>query len=184
MSGVFLFSIDHAADKGETGLSKGAVRDLEALSSLIHDETLRGDLSRLYSDGTCYVWGVQEKHGDSLAIWNAMAAGDLLLGCRDHTIVSASFILAKSYNPILSVKLWGGGGNEPFGLICFTDRPRVGEIPVVPQMFRYLDPEYRGFVMLPPEKVSNILSDYGSFEIFVQLCLQYDFPFNFRHSQD
>lgn len=179
MSNVFLFSIEEPA-----GLSKGAVRDLETLSSLVDEETLRGDLKRIFPDGTCYVWAVREKEGDSLTTWSAMAAGDLLLGCRDHSVVSASFILAKACNPALSAKLWGGDSNDPFGLICFTDRPRVGEVPIVPQMFRYLDPGIRGFVMLSPEKVSNIHSDYGSFEIFVQLCLRYDFPSNFRHTQD
>ncbi|HOI75803.1 MAG TPA: hypothetical protein PLO63_16805 [Syntrophales bacterium] len=179
MSNVFLFSIEEPA-----GLSKGAVRDLETLSSLVEEEALRGDLKRIYPDGSCYIWAVRETEGDSLATWKAVAAGDLLLGCRDHSIVSASFILGKASHPALSAKLWGGDSNDPFGLFCFTDRPRVGEVPIVPQMFRYLDPGIRGFAMLPPDKTGNILSDYGSFEIFVQLCLRYDFPSNFRHTQD
>lgn len=184
MSNVFIFPVSDAAAGEGTGMSKGAVCDKDTLSSLIHDEMLCGDLQRSYPDGTCYLWGIEETKGDNLAIWSAMAAGDLVLGYRDRSIVSASYVLIKANNPQLAMKLWSRDSEEPFGLICFTDKPHVGEVPIIPQMSRYLDPEYNGFVMLPPEKVRNISSDYGSLEMFVQLCLGYDFPFSLRHTQD
>ncbi|NPU86259.1 MAG: hypothetical protein HPY65_17405 [Syntrophaceae bacterium] len=163
-------------------MSKGAVRDLLTLSSLIHDEALFGDLKRSYPDETCYFWGIQERKGDNLATWNSMAAGDLVLGYHERSIVSASYVLVKTNNPTLAKELWGRDSEEPFGLICFTDKPHVGDVPIVPQMSRYIDPEYHGFVMLPPEKVGNMVGDYGSIETFVQLCLGYDFPFSLRHT--
>lgn len=109
-----------------------------------------------------------------------MTQGDLILEYRDGTILSASFLVAKKNDPLLAEKLWNGDG--PFGLLCFTDKPRVGDVPILPQMRRYLDGEYGDFTKLDADKVANIVADYGSLETFVNLCLRYDFPFSFRHS--
>jgi len=174
---------------GGTGTGEGSdgVRasgcGLSRLLPGVGDSALAEVLRESYPDGACYAWGIREEPAGHRAAWEAMTPGDLVLGCSGRSIVSASYVLAKTDDPLLAARLWGDGG-ETFRLICFTDRPQVGEVPIVPQMFRYLDPECRGFGILLPEKVRNILSDYGSFEIFLQLCLRYGFPFNFRHTQD
>jgi len=42
--------------------------------------------------------GVQEKGGDNLSTWHSMAEEDLVLGYRDRSIVSASYVLMKINN--------------------------------------------------------------------------------------
>jgi hypothetical protein len=181
MDNVFIVAVKEATGE-KPEISREAVCELETLLPLIPLEPLKEDLKRIYPYGTCYVRGVREQTGDRLATWSAMAAGDLVLGYRDRSIVSATFVFAKTNDPALAVHLWGGAPGGPFGLICFTDKPYLGEVPIIPQMDRYLDREYGDFARLDAGKVGNILSDYGSLETFVHLCLRYDFPFSFRHS--
>lgn len=182
MERVFLFSVDDGTAMANFGVDAGEAHGLERLLPFIRDEVPVDDLRRFYPDGRCFLWGVQDR-GDHLSTWMAMDQGDLLLGYRKRSIVSASYVLAKIDSPSLSEALWGRHAGEPFRLICFMDHPYLGEVPIVPQMHRYLEPDCRGFAGLPPDKCSNILSDYGSLEIFVRLGLGYDFPFSFRHSE-
>jgi len=112
-----------------------------------------------------------------------MAPDDLLLGYRNGAILTASTVLYRTRNPVLADRLWGGTPERPFELMGFTGRPHVGEVPIVLQMLGYLDPDYRGFTRLGPEKCRAILNAFGSLEMFVRLGLRYDFPFNFRHSE-
>jgi len=182
MANAFVVSMGDRTAGERIGITLATRCELDAVLSRVDDPSLIEDLRRSYPDGTCYAWAVPEKQGDNLAVWNAMAPGDLVLWYGNRSIVSASYVLAKTNDPALAAGLWRGRTEEPPGLICFTDKPHTGEVPIVPQMFRYLDPEFRGFARLASEKVGNILNDYGSFETFVQLCLMYDFPFSFRHS--
>lgn len=142
------------------------------------DDTQADALRRLCPDGTCHVWGVRDE-GDNRSTWELINPDDLVLGYRDHCILFASRVLMKVMNPSLAARLWGG----PLGLMCFSDRPHVGEVPIVPQMYGYLDLDCKGFTRLDPKKRDNILRDYGSLDVFVRLGLRYDFPFSFRHSE-
>ncbi|HPC74835.1 MAG TPA: hypothetical protein PK120_09920 [Syntrophales bacterium] len=182
MERVFLFAVDDGTARANFGVAVEEVHELERLLPFIQGEVPVDDLRRFYPDGRCFLWGVQDR-GDHLATWTAMTQGDLLIGYRNRAIVSASYILAKLNSPSLAEALWGRHAEGPFRLVCFMDHPHLGEVPMVPQMLRYLDPDCRGFVQLPQEKCSNILNDYGSLEIFVRLGLGYDFPFSFRHSE-
>jgi hypothetical protein len=182
MENVFMFSIEDGTAKANFGISVEKGYELEALLPFIHDEIEIENLRRFYPDGKCYLWGVQER-GDNFSIWNIMAQGDLVLGYRNRSIVSASYVLIKINNPSLADTLWNKNTDGPFRLICFMDHPYLGEVPIVPQMLRYLDQGCAGFTKLNPEKCENILSDYGSLETFVRLGLGYDFPFSFRHSE-
>ncbi len=165
---------------GKPALARAAVCDLETLLSLISPGRFAEELKKHCPDGVCYIRGVRERIGDNEATWEAMTPGDLILEYRDRAIFSASFLAAKKNDSVLASKLWPGDG--PFGLLCLTDKPRVGEVPIPSQMLRYLDGEYGDLVKLGADKVGNILADYGSLETFVNLCLRYDFPFSFRHS--
>lgn len=181
MDNVFIVAANEAAGE-RPAVSREAVCDLETMLPLISHGPLKEDLRRLYPYGTCYVRGIREGTDNHVATWDAMAAGDLVLGCRDRSIAWATFVFAKTNDPALAAHLLGADPEGPFGLMCFTDKPYWGEVPIIPQMDRYLDREYGDFVRLDAGKVGNILSDYGSLETFVHLCLRYDFPFSFRHS--
>jgi hypothetical protein len=182
MANVFIYPVDDEAAKTHFGIASGKRHALESVLSLVSDDDQIEMLRRLYPDGECYVWGVLEK-GDNLSVWNAMAQDDLVLGYRNRSIVCASTVLMKVKNPELATGLWGHHPEGPFGLIGFSDKPHVGEVPIVEQMLGYLDQEYLGFTRLSPEKCQTILNAFGSLEIFVRLGLRYDFPFNFRHSE-
>jgi hypothetical protein len=182
MANVFIFSLDDEAANAQVGTTIEKGCELEPLLPLIPEETQIENLRRVYPDGKCYVWGVPEK-ADHFSIWNFMTEGDLVLGYHDRSIVSAAYVLTKINNPPLAARLWGKGSEGPFNLMCFTNEPFTGEVPIVPQMSIYLDRDYRGFTKLDPEKRDNIMRDYGSFETFVRLGLGYDFPFSFRHSE-
>lgn len=182
MANVFLFPLDDE----ETGSDVGAIFDqgcdLETLLPFIGEASPIEHLRNHCPDGKGYLWGVRETE-DHIAIWNAMAEDDLVLGCHDRAIVSAAFVLMKIRNPLLAARVWSKRPGEPPGLMCFTSAPYAGKVEMVPQMRIYLDTACSGFTKLDSEKRNNILRDYGSFETFVRLGLGYDFPFSFRHSE-
>jgi hypothetical protein len=182
MANVFIYPIEDETAKSRYGAAVEKGVDLETVSPWIRDEIQVENLRRCYPDGKCYAWGVQEK-GDNLSTWNAMAPEDLVLGYRNGSIVSAATVLMKISNPSLAERLWGRTAGEALGLMCFTDKPHVGEVPIVEQMEGYLDREYSRFTRLSPDKCQTILNAFGSLDIFVRLGLRYDFPFNFRHSE-
>jgi hypothetical protein len=182
MEQVFMFPIEDGPAKANFGITVEKGYELETLLPFVRDEIPIDDLRRFYPDGKCYLWGVQER-GNNRSLWNVMAQGDLVLGYRSRSIVSASYVLMRIDHPSLADTLWGKNAEGPFRLICFMDHPYLGEVPIVPQLLRYVDPDCRGFTKLHPEKCEHILSDYGSLETFVHLGLGYDFPFSFRHSE-
>ena len=183
MDNVFLFPADGGGTaRPDVTPAAEEGRELESLLPLIRDENQREDLRRCHPDGRCYPWGVRETGGNRSA-WEMMAPGDLVLGCRDRSIVSAAFVRMKLHHPALAARLWGDPPGGPYALIVFSDRPHVGEVPIVPQMHGYLELDVRGFSRLDPEKRDRILRGYGSLETFVRLGLRYDFPFSFRHSE-
>lgn len=182
MANVFVFPLDDEETGAGVGITLEKGYDLETLLPFFHEEIQIENLRRVYPDGTCYVWGVREQ-GDHFSIWNVMEEGDLVLGFHNRSIVSAAHVLMKINSPLLAAQLWSGNPEGPFSLMCFTNAPYAGEVAVIPQMSIYLDREFTGFTKLDSEKRDNILRDYGSFETFVRLCLGYDFPFSFRHSE-
>jgi hypothetical protein len=182
MANVFIYPIEDETAKSRYGAAAEKGVDLETVSPWIRDEIQVENLRRCYPDGKCYAWGVQDK-GDNLSTWDMVAHDDLVLGYRNRSIVSAAFVLIKVRNPLLAERLWGRNAEGPFGLMWFSDKPHVGEVPIVEQMLGYLDHEFSGFTRLNPEKCENILNAFGSLKIFVRLGLRYDFPFSFRHSE-
>ena len=182
MANVFMFSAEDETTRSyvDTATTKGF--ELETLLPLIQEKSRIEYLRRMYPDGICYLWGARDC-GDNFSTWDLMAEEDLVLGCRNHLIVYASYVLMKINHPLLATRVWHDSGGEPFGLICFMDEPHTGEVPIVSQMSRYLDRDYRAFIKLDSEKRDYIINDYGSFEVFVRLGLGYDFPFSLRHSE-
>ena len=182
IANVFIYEIDDGAAKTSVGISLEKGHDLERVLTFIQNERHVERLKSFYPDGQCYLWGVQEKE-DNLSTWSMMVPDDLVLGYRNRSIVSAARVLMTVKNHPLAAGLWGQEPGGPYGLLCFSDRPHVGEVPIVEQMTGYLDREYSGFAVLCPEKCKNILNAFGSLDVFVRLGLRYDFPFNFRHSE-
>lgn len=182
MNNVFILALEERVE-GRAVIVREAAWELETLFSKIPaDRQFREELKKLYPGGTCYTWCLWDNGTGGPAAWHAMEAGDLILGYRNRSIISASFILLKTCDPALTARLWDRHPEEAPELICFTEKPHEGEVPVVPQMYRYLDEEYGGFTKLRDNNVRAILADYGSLETFVHLCLKYDFPFSLRHS--
>jgi hypothetical protein len=182
MANVFIFPIADPKAGTQAGVPAAEGFDMEAVQPFLREQSQTDYLAQIYPDGKCYPWGARES-GENASFWNAMAKDDLMLGCRNGSIVSAAYVWMKIRNPELGARLWSGPAGEPFSLICFTDEPQWGDVPIVPQMTGYLDREYGGFTKLASEKRDNILRAYGSFETFVRLCLHFDFPFSFRHSE-
>ncbi len=182
MANIFIFPVDDSQSGTQAGAPSAEGRQLESLLPFIREKSRIDYLGQIYPDGKCYPWGARESV-ENASVWNTVAKDDLVLGCRDGSIVSAAYVWMKIRNPELGARLWSRGAGEPFSLICFTDEPQWGDVPIVEQMTGYLDREYRGFTKLASEKRDNILRAYGSFETFVRLCLRFDFPFSFRHSE-
>lgn len=180
MTGVFICPVDDESAAFGPALEIGCA--LGTVLPFINDAGEAEVMKNLYPGGHCHVWGVRDE-GENRPVWEGMAAGDLLLGYRNGAILTASTVLYRTRNPVLADRLWGGTPERPFELMGFTGRPHVGEVPIVSQMLGYLDPDYRGFTRLGPEKCRAIHNAFGSLEMFVRLGLRYDFPFNFRHSE-
>jgi hypothetical protein len=183
MAKVFIVPLDNEAARENFAASvETGGYEFDALGPWVNDKSLIDLLGQHYPDGKCFAWGLQEETIDNLKTWNAMVADDLVLFYLEGSIVSASYVRMKINDPSLAARLWSGNSKEPSGLICFTDKPYLGEVPIIPQMFSYLDPEYKDFAELSSNKLGNIMRDYGSLETFIHLCLRYDFPFSLRHT--
>lgn len=180
MAGVFICPVDDETAAFGMTLEIGCA--LESVLPFVHDEGQKEALARLYPDGHGYVWGLRE-NGKNLPTWEMMQREDIVLGYRNRAILSASTVFMKIRNPLLAERLWGRHAEAPFELVCFVDRPHIGEVPIVSQMLGYLDQEYSGFTKLSLDKCQAILNAFGSLEVFVRLGLRYDFPFSFRHSE-
>jgi hypothetical protein len=182
MANVFIFPVADHETGTQTVIPAAEGFKLEYLLPFIPEKIQAEYLGHVYPDGKCYPWGAHE-NGENYSSWKDMTRDDLVLGCRDGAIVSAAYVWMKIRDPELAARLWNRSAGEPFSLICFTDEPQWGDVPIVPQMLGYLDRDCRGFTKLASEKCENILRAYGSFETFVRLCLRFDFPFSFRHSE-
>lgn len=182
MVNVFIYADDDAATRSYFDITENNGYEIEKLVSFIEDDGQCDALRLLCPDGKCFFWGTQE-NGDNLVTWNMMDKDDLVLGCRNNSIVFASYVLMKIKNPLLADQLWNNGTGEPFSLLCFTTEPNFGDTLIEPQMSSYLDMDCRGVTCLKPEKRDNILRDYGCFDVFVRYGLGLDFPSNFRHSE-
>ena len=182
MENVFIFTMSDTAtaETFRTSIENG--HDLEEVLHLVEDEIQKEKLRHFYPDGKCYIWGEQEKNGANRSKWKTITEGDLLLGYREGLIVSTSSVLAKMDNHSLAIRVWGEHEGGPFRLMLFMTKPHLCEIKIVPQMFKYLDPEYTGFTKLNPEKLKNIILHYGSLDEFTRFALGQDFPFSLRHS--
>ena len=180
MDNVFICPVDD--DTAAFGMTLEVGCALEGVLPFVHDEGQRRALEQCYPDGRCHVWGLRDR-GENVSSWSAMAPGDLVLGYRKRSILSASTVRMKTRNPELANYLWDPTAEGPFELICFAGKPHVGEAPIVSQMLGYLDQEYGGFTRLGPDKCRAILHAFGSLDVFVRLGLRYDFPFSFRHSE-
>jgi len=182
MVNVFVFSIDDETAKPQFGIAAEKGYELETVLSSIREESQAESLRRCYPDGRCYVWGVPDR-GENRSTWSLMSENDLVLAYSNGVIIAAAYAMMTLDNPSVAETLWSTNEEGPYRLMCFSEKPYTGQVPVIPQMQRYLDRDFTGFTRLKQEKTENILSDYGSFETFVRLCLKYDFPFSFRHSE-
>jgi len=182
MGNVFVFAVDGKSPELNSGLADEKGCRLEDVLNSIGGEVHAENIRSFYPGGVCYIWAVPDR-GENHSIWELMSEGDLVLAYRAGCIISAAYVTLKIDSPTLDACLRGDGGG-PSRLLCLSGKPYTGDVPILPQMERYLDREFKGFSRLRPEKCKNILSDYGSFEIFVKLGLKYDFPFSFRHSED
>ncbi|MCK9229238.1 MAG: hypothetical protein M0Q23_00965 [Syntrophales bacterium] len=182
MSNVFILALDDR-DGERTATVRDAAWELEKLFSMIPATmNFREALMQFYPRGICYAWCLWNAGTGWKAPWHGMEEGDLVLGYSNRSIMYAASILLKANGPFPAVNLPDGHPEGSPELIWFTDKPHVGEVPIVPQMSRYLGGEYLGVTKLEDANVRNILSDYGSLDTFVHLCLRYDFPFSLRHS--
>lgn len=181
MADVFVFAIDDAA-KARSGVAAEKGYELEVVLGSVRDAVRAESLRHYYPDGRCYIWAVPD-HRENRATWDLIHENDLMLAYRGGSIIAASYVFLTMDEPRLAEALWGNIAEGLPRLMCFCGKPHTGEVPLIPQMERYLDRDYTGFTRLNQDKCANILSDYGSFEIFVRLGLKYDFPFSFRHSE-
>jgi len=182
MANVFMFSTEDETTSAYVDTARQKAVNLKTLLPLIQEKSRIEYLRRMYPDGICYLWGARDCD-NNFSTWDLMVEEDLVLGSCNRRIVYASYVLMKINHPLLATRVWHNSGGAPFGLICFMDEPHTGEVPIVSQMARYLDQDYRAFTKLDSEKRDCIINDYGSFEVFVRLGLGYDFPFSLRHSE-
>jgi hypothetical protein len=181
MADVFVISIDDAA-KAWSGAAAYEGYALETVLDSVREGVHAESLRRYYPEGRCYIWAIPD-HRENRATWDLIHENDLMLAYCDGSIIAASYVFLTTDDPRLAEALWGDMAEGMSQLMCFCDKPHTGEVPLIPQMERYLDRNFTGFTRLDQEKCRNIMSDYGSFEVFVRLGLKYDFPFSFRHSE-
>lgn len=179
MANVFVFCVHDEEARVEFEAAALRGYGLEDVLKSVRDDFQAESLRRYYPGGRCYAWGVTDRGGNR-STWEFMAENDLVLAFYRGSIIAAAYVCLTMDEPRVAEAMWGEGTSN---LIWFSEKPYSGDVPVITQMDRYLDHDFTGFTRLDPVKCENILSDYGSFETFVRLCLKYDFPFSFRHSE-
>ncbi|MEO2032088.1 MAG: hypothetical protein ABGZ35_08375, partial [Planctomycetaceae bacterium] len=122
MSNAFIFSAANSAAQKhfqDTVVNGIALEDvLEHLTDLEESETLR----RAYSDGKAFLWAGHSGAHDE-RYWDLMVPGDLLLGYRDRSIISAAFIVGKLKSESLALMAWPDASERPYDLIYFMATP-------------------------------------------------------------
>ena len=183
MANIFIFPTDSSAVGSYPGSAAQEGYGLDGVLPYLAERNQVEQLHGVYPAGRCYLWGVPDSDGNQ-RIWQEIEEDDLILGYRRQTIVVAAYVVMKISSPALARQIWKNNLKEPFGLICFTDKPLSGETPVTAPLWRYLDENCPGFKKLAPEKCRHMKSDYGTFENFVRLGLGFAFPFSLRHSEE
>lgn len=172
MANIFLFT---AANEDAKRNFQHTIKTGHALSDIFTlglDQNLLENLKSYYPDDNCFLWGAQDSP-NRRSTWNLMKEGDLVLGYRNLSIISAAFLIAKIDSPQLAEKIWGKYDNGPFQLAYFLTKPTLCNVPVN-SMKKYFGQEYRGFTRISSDNTQRILDDYGSFENFVQSRLVED----------
>lgn len=166
MANVFIFtSANQAAqDNFKKTIENGY--DLSEVMAFIGSEDEKEKLRNIYPDNKCYLWGAQEKEGNNRRIWEQMTEGDLVLGYRSRSIVSASKVVTKIDNPELSEKVWGKYPEGPFRLIYFLSKPYLCDVPVS-SLPEYFGQQYQAFTRIKSESSAKILRDYSTFDNFI-----------------
>lgn len=166
MADIFLFTA--ANQKAQENFQHTIVTGhaLSDIAEFISDQGMLDKLKSSYPDGKCFLWGAQDSE-DRRKKWNRMQEGDLVLGYRNFSIISAAFLIAKIDSPQLAEKVWGKYPDGPFQLAYFLTKPIQCEVRVK-TMPQYFGQEYRGFTRIASENTARILGEYGSLEKFVQ----------------
>jgi hypothetical protein len=94
-----------------------------------------------------------------------MVPGDLLLGYRDRSIISAAYIAAKTKSESLALIAWPDASERPYDLIYFMETPKFLSRPVA-DLPRYFATIYQGLRRLPTSH--EILNDFGDFDSFIR----------------
>jgi hypothetical protein len=166
MSNIYIFTCaNQVAQNNFKKTIKDGI-DLSDILPLIADVNLQDRLRVKCTDGRCYLWGAQEKQGANRRTWEKMSEDDLVLGYREKSICSAGFIIEKTDDSMLAEKIWGKYDEGPFRLIYFLSKPIICSVSVT-ALSEYLGKEYRGFAQLNPEKTTQLLNDYTSFNNFI-----------------
>lgn len=166
MANIFIFAAGSPEAKINFRKTIEEGYQLSEVLPFVQNDLHREKLRRSYSDGKCYMWGSQEKQGSNRSTWNHMADGDLVLGYRNQSIISSSYVVAKIDSPELASKVWGEYEDGPYRLMYFLSKPRFCNIPVS-SMPEYFGQRYYGFTRVSEEKVKRIIDDFGSFDNFI-----------------
>lgn len=117
--------------------------DLSEVLQFLNDEDLRDKLRQHYSNGKCYMWGAQQGPSNQNT-WSRMSEGDLVLGYRDRSIVSAAKVVAKIDDPELAESVWGDYEDGPFRLMYFLTEPVLCDVPIS-TLEEYFGKQRQGF---------------------------------------
>lgn len=167
MSNAFIFSAANSAaqkhfqDTVKDGIALNQV--LEHVTDLEERETLR----RAYPGGKAFLWAGHSGAHDE-GYWDLMVPGDLLLGYRERSIISAAFIVGKTKSASLGLTAWPDASERPYDLIYFMGAPKFLSRPVA-DLPRYFATMYQGLRRLPTSH--EILKDFGNFDSFVRDAL-------------
>lgn len=167
MANAFVFSCAnaaaqrHFADSVESGVQIGRIASVVGNAEIIE---------RLYAaseDGLSYCWAGKSGGQDQI-YWERMAIGDLILGYRQASIVSASFFIAKLKSAELAKLIWPDAIDPPYDLIYFFTKPEFFNQPIA-GLQDYFAKVYQGLRRLPTS--DKMVKDFGSFANFVREAL-------------
>jgi hypothetical protein len=126
-------------------------------------EQLRPQVQSWQQPDGFFLWGIKPGQRISTML-SSVEAGDLILGFFHLHYRTASRFIGKAHCSELAALLWG---SENWSTVLFLSTPLEIEVRAS-SLQPYLCSTYRGAARIAPDRIAQIIKDFGSIDAFAQ----------------
>ena len=115
-----------------------------------------------------YAWGAMPGPRN-VPTWDKMQIGDHILVYQNGSYTYYTRVIFKAHNREFALDNWGPDEDgKTWEYMYLLERPLTLTTPVEASVLaEYLHASYRGFTQISPERISRIMSDYGSLDAYL-----------------